>query len=62
MEMPKCRDTNIEEASIERLQQYMAEDSFTAVELARTYLERIKNVNPYTRYNTIGYMRAISTY
>ncbi|KAI1127177.1 amidase [Nemania abortiva] len=43
--MPPCKEVNIEDASINRLQQWLQDGKFTAVDLAECYLERTRRLN-----------------
>ncbi|KAK2757532.1 hypothetical protein FQN54_004501 [Arachnomyces sp. PD_36] len=49
LQMPKCKNVEIEEASISDLQEHLTSGQFAAVDLAECYLKRIEAVNPYTR-------------
>ncbi|KAK9424335.1 putative Amidase domain-containing protein [Seiridium unicorne] len=44
-QMPTCRGVDIEEATIEHLQQWLTDDKFSAHDLADCYLARIKKLN-----------------
>ncbi|KAI1358530.1 amidase signature domain-containing protein [Xylaria arbuscula] len=46
LQMPLCRDVNIEELSITQLQDHLAQGSFTCKDLTQCYLKRIELVNP----------------
>ncbi|KAI0469424.1 amidase [Xylaria cf. heliscus] len=43
--MPSCKGVDIEEASINQLQQWLREGRFTTVDLAECYLERTRRIN-----------------
>ncbi|KAK0386106.1 hypothetical protein NLU13_5943 [Sarocladium strictum] len=46
MKMPLCRGVDIEELSIQQLQDHLAKDSFTSNDLVKCYLRRIELLNP----------------
>ncbi|KAI3317443.1 amidase [Xylariaceae sp. AK1471] len=43
--MPLCKGLNIEDVSINQLQQWLQDDKFTATDLAECYLERTRKLN-----------------
>lgn len=43
--MPRCRDCDIEEASIKQLQQWLEEGAFSSWDLTSCYLARIERLN-----------------
>jgi len=45
--MPKCNDFQLEEASIDDIQQQLSSGRLTSRQLVHCYLERISTVNPY---------------
>lgn len=45
--MPKCNGFQLEEASIDDIQQQLSSGSLTSRQLVHCYLERISTVNPY---------------
>lgn len=45
LEMPRCRNIDIEELSIKQLRDHLSKESFTSKELTECYLERIERVN-----------------
>ena len=58
--MPKCRSVDIEDKSITQLQNYLVDNVFTSKELIDCYLERIEQLNPYTRLAlTLGGVRSM---
>lgn len=45
--MPSCNGFQLEEASIDAIQNQMANGKLTSRQLVQCYLDRIKTVNPY---------------
>jgi amidase len=43
--IPLCKGINIEDASISQLQQWLRDDKFTARDLTKCYLERIRRLD-----------------
>lgn len=58
LQMPRCCGIDIEEASILELQEHMTKGRITSAQLTECYLQRIKLVNPYTRFSSHNFLMA----